>query len=1320
MRTRFPFCSLVFLSFLAATPVLAAVKGTLMDRDGKPAVGLNVAAFELETLDTKWERMQGGKERKAVSTTTSDTNGRFTLDVRKDSVVEIIPQSSLLAPAQILATADDDLGAVRLESATMKQGVVRGSGKAVEGVVVVWSSFQGSTYVTKTDSEGRYSVPDPDLWASGVTLIHPQFAVTQIDRANKRQSFDLTLDAGVTVSGRVLAEDGKSPVANVRMSVDGWFGGETAEDGTFAIAHAPTRWRELGARSGDRTGLRTRGQAAGYQLRLQRGSSVNGTMMDAKSGRPVIGAMVRIHPAAESFSIRAPRSSSISITDAKGNYSFKALPSGDWELRATHPAYSIASTRVRSKGAESVSSTMTGIARPVLIGVVADETRKPVPAAIITARRLGEESFFPQFRRAPLGFSGPDGRFVVRSDEVDQSFELLGQRKGLPNGTSGPLKLSAGERKNDVAILIPSGMSVTGRITNTKGEGLSGVEVSATENVQDRGSVIRTVMFSRSGSSSGEDAVKSDAKGTFLIKLKPGSYDLDFNLDGFAPKRLSSQVVGRETAPIEVVLEPGVEIQGRVVRADGSGVPDARLQLMSSGRQIEPVMTGGDGSFTIPNLLPGQLRLFVLKQEEMISEMRMVSAPSRDVLIELSPGGKISARVVDKGTKQPILDFDAGFTPGRGGPITIRRPSEKRPFRTDDGRFLLENVPAGQVDLKVSAPGYVETRMPAVKVEEGKVTEVEVVLEPGVRLVGKVTDAAGAPVAGVFVGQETADDGAMRGMLERSPLGTSVSTDANGDYVVDSLETSEKNFTFRKGGFVTEIRSVKLSGKETRLDVKLSKGKTVSGIVVNDSGAPVEGASVFASSALQNAGRSSARSDANGAFQLEGLAPGRYTFSANKAGFVSGQLRDVDVESVSGPMRIKLSNGGSIYGRVIGLSESELRNNVQIMVMGSAVARADASGAYRVPAVAPGNVRISAQINDMGSSRQTRLKSVVVEAGSQVEVDLEFDQSTAIRGRVTRDGKNVTSAQVNFSPRGGGTQARASGSTDAQGSYEIKGLQDGLYGVTVFDMSTRAVHQTSYTVNGSGTFDIDMKSTAIRGSVVDGQTGEPIVDASVMATRSSGEGFSGPGTVTDAAGAFNLDGLAEGSYRVRAQKSGYGQQNLDLVVTSTPSSELRFKLEKTPGVKLRIVDARDGRTLRGMISVRDARDFQAFEGAAVPDAAGLVSIPLAPGSYTATVNAMGYASQRVVITSPSAEIRIAMTPGGRLVIRSASTRTERAKLLDASGRPAFRELRLDPGVTTLETVAPGSYTLVALDEAGAEGKRVAVVVTEGVTTNVDF
>src|SRR6185369_8283255 len=78
----------------------------------------------------------------------------------------------------------------------------------------------------------------------------------------------------------------------------------------------------------------------------------------------------------------------------------------------------------------------------------------------------------------------------------------------------------------------------------------------------------------------------------------------------------------------------------------------------------------------------------------------------------------------------------------RGG-----RPSPADGGRTDaEGRFRLEDLPAGPLDLMVSAPGYKQKTVHAVEVPEAGGPPLEISLVRGETLTGTVTDSHGDPM----------------------------------------------------------------------------------------------------------------------------------------------------------------------------------------------------------------------------------------------------------------------------------------------------------------------------------------------------------------------------------------------------------------------------------------------------------------------------------------------------------------------------------------------------------------------------------------------
>src|SRR6185369_8410556 len=134
--------------------------------------------------------------------------------------------------------------------------------------------------------------------------------------------------------------------------------------------------------------------------------------------------------------------------------------------------------------------------------------------------------------------------------------------------------------------------------------------------------------------------------------------------------------------------------------------------------QMMPVQTGPDGTFRIGDLTPGEMMVAFSKREEFIQMSRAVNAPANDVNIELPAGGRLSGRVIDKNTHEPVKAFEAGISPSRngGGMVMMMAPTMKS-FTSDDGTFVLENVPVGATTLAVNAPGYVQERVPNLTVE---------------------------------------------------------------------------------------------------------------------------------------------------------------------------------------------------------------------------------------------------------------------------------------------------------------------------------------------------------------------------------------------------------------------------------------------------------------------------------------------------------------------------------------------------------------------------------------------------------------------------
>ena len=146
---------------------------------------------------------------------------------------------------------------------------------------------------------------------------------------------------------------------------------------------------------------------------------------------------------------------------------------------------------------------------------------------------------------------------------------------------------------------------------------------------------------------------------------------------------------------------------------------------------------------------------------------------------------------------------------------------------------------------------------------------------------------------------------------------------------------------------------------------------------------------------------------------------GHYTVNANKDGYITGRSNDVVVPATA-PLTITLDSGGTITGRVMGLSDAELATT-DISGSGggsNAHTRANPDGTFVLRGVPDGHVGVMAFSHGV-STRQSAPKFVDVVNGSAPSVEIDFNEGIIVSGHITRGGSPFSSGNVNFSGRSG-------------------------------------------------------------------------------------------------------------------------------------------------------------------------------------------------------------------------------------------------------------------------------------------------------------
>lgn len=1284
----------LFLSFLAL-PLSAAIAGNVMSAGGQPVARARVSIYAAEMPEARFARLlSASPERVPLASAETDAKGNFSLPSPKEPVVDLHVAARGYEPFAWRVEKDEDLGAIALADRPMRAGTVKSGGKPVPNALVAImyaSGFGGAEYLTRTDADGRYEAPEVRQPIASIAVVHPDYALetgfTSVLRPGSRD-MHVSLVPGSALTGRTVAADGTTPVPNATIYLDTWPLAKSGEDGAFTIARAPLKWNFAAARTGTLMGVLLSASSKGAPvIRMEKLETVSGRTVDAQTKRPVVGAYVQMSGSTPTL----PR---VGITDAKGAFSIPALPA-ESRVFVAHPAYAFPLNETNVAAGQRVVSDIALTALARVSGVVMDEQERPVPAALVYAQEGTRADAPPRAFRFFTATSGVDGRFSVRV-QPDADVRLRAVKTGLPHAKSGAMKLAAGERKTGIVMTIPTGVAVTGRVVNANDEPLSDVAVLSRE----------TPVQGWSGPSPSsqqvdDDVVRTAKDGTFALRLEGGTYDFTFLREGFAPAQVRAQRISAdEVTPIVARLEGAVEIAGRITRG---GAPVEGVMI--SGGNGNMTRSAADGSFTVSGLPPGVTRLMLHKTDALLREERRITAPARDVVIELPVGVTISGRVTDKATRGAVREFE----------VTVERPQGEfmssspigQRLTSDDGTFTLRHVEPGPLQLTAKAAGYASARL-SVDVQEGKdVTDVALELDRATRLTGRITGENGLPLSEASVQLQP-----RGGYSGRPPQGR---TNANGEYSVEGVDPGERTFRITHPKHTPVVRTVTVAGRETKLDVQLSAGHRVTGTVVDERGAGVEEAEVRA---MGGSSGGQALTNANGVFEMEALAPGRYRFAATKRGLAQGLLEDVEVGS-SGPLVITMRTGGTIYGRVIGLTAAEVAHTIvrahgQGSMLSSPV---DPQGNYRIEGVPAGNVRVQASVaaQASGSTRGSTSHELQVVSGSPLQLDIEMRGDAVVRGRVTRNGVPLVDASVTFNGRGEGVN-HAGGRTDHEGRYVISGLSDGEYSVSAGEARGGARHTVTYTVRGSGTLDLDFKAGKVRGRAVDAATGDGLAGINVRFQSSNHHGSFV--LTTDGNGVFSTPNLTPGNYKLSAWGDGYAIQQRELAVSDTGADEVELRLTKGASTTVLVVDGRNGRPIAASATVLDAqgRVLEDVHRMTMGDPAQGLKLPLPPGTYTVNIDAQGYAPARTTITAPSSRT-VALTPGGSIRIQSRHTAPRKLRITTPNGVIPHQ---LRPGVNVIANLAPGTYTLDLMNEGGGVADTVRVNVLEGQTVDASI
>jgi hypothetical protein len=576
--------------------------------------------------------------------------------------------------------------------------VLRTNGEPAVGAEVLAASRQSSA-TTITDDEGRFMLDVP----AGTHAVSSRRGeeAGALDRevkltvGQRLSGLRLQLDAGAQVSGTVVRREGPPiPAARVEARPPGTSTAsgmaDTDENGSFTLSRlaAATYDIRVTVPGGgfSEHGPITLATGENPPLTLTYDPRGNLECFVSKNRQPAEGVLVRL----TDLPVHAPGDRNVveARTNAAGYAAFRRLPLGRFRAEAFLEA--------GSQSASALAAVSQG--NPYQCFLKLPGETEPKDASVSVEGQVLQSSGEPPatpvsiyaFRQNPSKAYKEDtdaqGRFRLALTPGQYLLRAVRQR-GFRCGSSGQLQLQveAGQQPEATIRLEPmSEPALRFQVLGSDGAPARLTQVS-----------VSTAAF--------QENVTTDEQGRIDVCLPPG-----LRLQAGAPLLTVSSSDGMRTAVIEqatgqrdFILYLGAmpTIRGRIIAPSGVPIRRFTVDLIPPGIHFATSSFTGDRfSLSAP---AGQTQLLVSAHDTLGASVVLDLRPGdhKELEIAVFPGVTMTGRLVDAATRQPV----------KGASIYIL--GLQRNSASEDGRFVFNNVPAGEHFLDVYRQRLERTRL---------------------------------------------------------------------------------------------------------------------------------------------------------------------------------------------------------------------------------------------------------------------------------------------------------------------------------------------------------------------------------------------------------------------------------------------------------------------------------------------------------------------------------------------------------------------------------------------------------------------------------
>ena len=465
----------------------------------------------------------------------------------------------------------------------------------------------------------------------------------------------------------------------------------------------------------------------------------------------------------------------------------------------------------------------------------------------------------------------PPGRYTANA-----------QARGFVPGHTEKLVVASGEQRSGVVITLAAGGTVlSGTVSDVGGGPIAEAHISIHP---DAASPLALESY----------VAIADKDGHYEATLADGGYDLVADHDDYTARNENVEIAGSPVTQ-NFVLTPGGVIRGVVIARDTSkpvagAVVIADVRHDRDKRALQP--TDADGAFTIRGVHPGAVQITAGGRGYASAQPTTVELGIGEqvehVRVIVDKAYTISGTVVKRGTKDGIPNLGVGafaMSAGTGSQYPANAPSDEK------GRWEIYGVRPGTFTLFAFGEAVVPNVGKSVTVGNKDLGDVELEIEAGVTIAGKVT-----PPQGAVVTIELAGEVGIANMFDaiKTFLVHGDADPATGAFTLHNVPAGAFKLVARAtAGSVGKLPITITAADQRDVVVPLEVRASLSGKVIDTTGAAISGANVSAKRIdddhqtmvmFMGANRGGATSRADGTFKLLALEAGEYEVHATRHG----------------------------------------------------------------------------------------------------------------------------------------------------------------------------------------------------------------------------------------------------------------------------------------------------------------------------------------------------------------------------------------------------------------------------------------------------